>query len=104
MQVKILQRTQLRGHIYKRGEYAEVSQDEYNARPSCFGHTEDEVKDTITSTPDNAEVDNTAFKPMTKAQLQAKLESLNIPYRARDNAEQLMRRLSEAVDNHPTGV
>jgi hypothetical protein len=97
MKVKFLGRTELRGHVYKRGEVANISDEEYAERPDCFakiGEAE-EKKDA------ESEDSQGQGKPLTKAQLMAKLDELNVPYGPRDTAEKLRDRLAEAVDNPP---
>lgn len=94
MLVKLRQKTQIHGHIYKRDEVVEITDDEYKLRPSCYEPTES-AKEGKTITPTET------ARPMTRAQLQAKLDSLDIPYKARDTVEELQRRLDEVINNHP---
>ena len=93
MLAKLTGRTELRNHIYGRGEIVEITDDEYAARPGCFIRVEsaDEGASPAAGKP----------APLTRAQLQAKLDSLGIPYKARDTVEQLQAKLADAVDNHP---
>ena len=91
MKVRMIGRTELRNHIYERGEVVEITDDEYKARPGCFA----EVKDGD-GTPVSAK-----SEPLSKAALMAKLDQLGVHYKARATVEQLQALLTEAVDNHP---
>ena len=93
MLAKLTGRTELRNHIYKRGEIVEITDDEYAARPGCFVQVRE----------DDGADKQAAGKPapLTRTQLQAKLDSLGIPYKPRDTVEQLQKRLADAVDDHP---
>ena len=102
MKVKFLGRTELRGHVYKRGEVANISDEEYAERPDCFAKIgeADEKKD-AGQKESGSEDPQGQGKPLTKAQLMAKLDELNVPYGPRDTVEKLRERLAEAVDNPP---
>lgn len=91
MKVRMIGRTELRNHIYERGEVVDITDDEYKARPGCFAEVKDDDGAPVADKP----------APLTKEQLQAKLESLGISYKARDTVEQLQKRLADAIDSHP---
>lgn len=100
MKVKTKGRVELRGHIYERGEIAEVSDDELAERPGCF----EAVKDAENAPKEPGEDDEPA-RPngLTRAALMAKLDALGIPYKARDTVDQLEKRLAEVIDHGAIG-
>ncbi len=93
MKVRMIGRTELRNHIFDRGEIVEITDDEYKARPGCFAEVKDDENDTgpVSGKP----------APLSKAALMAKLDQLGVHYKARATVEQLQAQLTEAVDNHP---
>lgn len=93
MKVRMNGRVELRERIFRRGEIVEITDEEYNARPDCFSPVKDEE---VAGKPVVAPP-----APLTKAQLQAKLDQLGVPYKPRDTVEQLQSRLSEVIDAHP---
>lgn len=101
MKVKCNGRTELRGHIYARGEIAEVSEAELAERPGCFTPIDEKAEADAKSaeTPDTK-----ATNGLTKAQLMAKLDELGIAYKARDTAEELRKRLDEVIDHGATKI
>lgn len=100
MKAKTKGRVELRGHIYERGEIAEVSDAELAERPGCF----ETVKADETAPKEPGAADETA-RPngLTRAALMAKLDALGIPYKARDTVEQLEERLAEVIDHGAVG-
>lgn len=100
MKAKTMGRVELRGHIYERGEIAEVSDAELAERPGCF----EAVKaDETAPKEEDADAEKARPNGLTRAALTAKLDALGIPYKARDTVEQLEKRLAEVIDHGASG-
>lgn len=103
MKAKTKGRVELRGHIYERGEIAEVSDDELAERPGCFEAVKADETDETASKEQDADAEKARPNGLTRAALAAKLDALGIHYKARDTVEQLEKRLAEVIDHGATG-